>query len=51
MKNVPPTITYDSVVGRETVQIALTLAALNGLEVNAGDVENDYVTAPVTKKI
>ena len=51
MANTPPTITYASVVGRETVRIALTLAALNGLEVNAGDIENAYVTAPVTKKI
>ena len=51
MKNSPLTITYASVVGRETVIIALTLAALNGLEVNAGDIENAYVTALVNKKI
>ena len=40
MKNTPPTITYARVVGRETFQIALTLAALNGLEVNADDIVN-----------
>ena len=51
MANTPTTITYASVVGRETVRIALTLTALNGLEVNAGDIENSYVTAPVTEKI
>ena len=51
MTNAPPTITYASVVVSETVQIALKLAALNGLEVNAGDIENAYVTTPVTKKI
>ena len=51
MKNPLPTITYAIVVGRETVRIALTLTALNGLEVNAGDIKNVYVTAPVTEKI
>ena len=51
MTNSPPTITCASVVGRETDQIALTLAALNGLEVNSSDIENAYVTVPVTKKI
>ena len=51
MKNAPPTITYASIAGRETVRIALALAALNGLEVNAGEIENAYVNAPVTEKI
>lgn len=32
----PPTLTYASVVSRETVRIALTLAALNALEVKLG---------------
>ena len=31
--------------------LALTLAALNGLEVKAGDVLNAYLTAPVNEKI
>ena len=51
MKNSLTTIKYASVVGRETVQIALTLAALNGIEVKSSDIENSDVTAPVTKKI
>ena len=51
MKNSPPTIAYTSIVGREAVQISLTLAALNGIKMNTGDIENAYVTAPVTKKI
>ena len=34
----PATITYASVVSRETVRVALTIAALNDLEVKAGDV-------------
>ena len=34
----PATITYASVVSRETMHIALMLAALNDLGVKAGDV-------------
>ena len=49
--DVPPTITYSSVVGRETVRIALTLAALNDLEVKVADIMNAYVTAPTEEKI
>ena len=47
----PATLTYASVVGRETVRIALTLAALNDLEVKAADIENAYLTAPNKEKI
>jgi hypothetical protein len=47
----PATITYASVVSRESVHIALTLAALNGLQVKAADIENAYLTAPVNEKI
>ena len=44
-------MTYSSVVGRETVRIALTIAALNYLQVKSGDVINAYVTAPCSEKI
>ena len=44
----PKCMTYSSVVSRESVRIALTLASLNELEVKAGDVENAYITAPIT---
>ena len=47
----PATITYTSVVARDTVHLALRLAALNYLDVKVGDVLNAYITAPVTKKI
>ena len=47
----PATVTYASIVSRETVRIALTLAALNDLEVKVGDIMNAYITAPVTEKI
>jgi hypothetical protein len=40
------TMTYASVVSRESVRIALTLVALNDLEVKTADIENAYLTAP-----
>jgi hypothetical protein len=51
MTEAPATLTYASVVSRETVRIALTLAALNDLEVKASDIQNAYLTAPVTERI
>ena len=51
MTKAPPTITYASVVSQETVCLALTIAALNNLEVKVGDVLNAYITAPITKKV
>jgi hypothetical protein len=33
------------------VRIALTLAALNDLDVMMGDIENAYLTAPITEKV
>lgn len=47
----PATLTYASVVSRDTVRIALTIAALNALEVKASDIEGAYLTAPVKEKI
>jgi hypothetical protein len=47
----PRAMTYASVVSRESVRIALTLAALNDLAVKMADIENDYLTAPITEKV
>jgi hypothetical protein len=47
----PETITSASVVSRETVRLALTIASLNDLEVKLGDVLNVYITAPVKEKV
>ncbi len=47
----PATITYASVVSRETVRLALTIASLNDLEVKVGDFLNAYITAPVKGKV
>ena len=44
-------ITYASVVSRESVRIALLLAALNDVEVKTADIENAYITAPCAEKI
>jgi hypothetical protein len=47
----PETITYASVVSRETVHLALTFASLSDLDVKVGDVLNAYITAPVMEKV
>jgi hypothetical protein len=44
-------ITYSSVVSQDSVRIALTIAALNGLKVMACDVQNAYLTADCREKI
>jgi len=51
MTEAPKTLTYASVMSRESVRIALTLADLNDLEVKSADIKNAYLTASVTKKI
>ena len=45
------TLTYLSVVSCDSVQIALTIVALNGLEVMACDIQNAYLTADCCEKI
>jgi hypothetical protein len=47
----PATITYASVVSRETVRLALTFVSLNDLEVKVGNVLNAYITGPVKEKV
>ena len=47
----PPTLTYAIVVLRESVHIALTLSALNDLEVKRSDIQNAYLTAPCLEKM
>ena len=51
MVETPPIMTYTSVVSRDTVRIALTIAALNDLQVKASDVQNAFLTAPCEEKI
>ena len=51
MTDVPPTITYASVVSRETVRIALMMAALHDLNVKTADIMNAYIKAPCAEKV
>jgi hypothetical protein len=47
----PHAMAYASVVSRESVRIALTLADLNDVDVKMADIENAYLTAPITEKV
>ena len=42
--------TYAGVVSRDSVRIALTYAALNGLDVCAADIRNAHLQAPSSQK-
>ena len=42
--------TYAGVVSRESVRIAFTYAALNGLDICAADIRNTYLQAPSSRK-
>ena len=46
----PNTSGYAGVVSRESVRIALTYAALKGLDVMAADTQNAYLQAPSSEK-
>lgn len=46
----PDNSTYAGVVSRESVRIALTYAALNGLEVCACNIQNAYLQSPSSEK-
>lgn len=47
----PKESVYSSVVSRDSVRIALTLAALNDLNVMAADIQNAYLSAPTLEKV
>ena len=48
----PPTaITYSSVVSRDSVRLALTIASLNDLDLFACDVESAYLCADCLEKV
>ena len=42
----PASVTYSTVVSRDSVRLCLLIAALNDLDVQSGDIENAYLTAP-----
>ena len=47
----PATLTYSSVVSRDSVRIVLTIASLNQLEILACNIQNAYLTADCREKI
>jgi Reverse transcriptase (RNA-dependent DNA polymerase) len=47
----PSSITYSSVVSRESVRIAFVIAALNDLEIMAADIGNAYLNAYTSEKV
>ena len=51
MTEPPASVTYSSVVSRDSVRIAFLIAALNDLDVTACDVGNAYLNAPCREKI
>ena len=51
MTNAPPTITYAIVVSRDTVRLSSTISDLNGLQVKAYGIMNEYVTSLITENI
>ena len=51
MTDTPSALTYAYVVSRDSVRIALDIAALNGLEILSCDIQNKYLTAECQEKI
>ena len=51
MTTLPSSLRYSSVVSRDSVRIALTIAALNGLSNLACDIQNAYLTVPCCENI
>ena len=47
----PASMTYSSVVSRDSVRLGFLLAALNGVDMLACDLENAYLNAPCREKI
>ena len=51
LTTVPTYMTYSSVVSRDTVRIGFLVAALNDLNVLAGDIQNAFLSAPTQERI
>lgn len=43
----PTSVTYSSVVSRDSVRICLLLAVLNNLDSKCADIKNAYLTSPI----
>ena len=51
MMEAPALLTYSSVVSHESVRIAVTVAALNDLDVLVADIGNTYLNADCREKV
>ena len=51
MTEAPTSLTYSSVVSRDSVKIAFLIGALNDLDIMACDIGNAYLNAPCREKI
>ena len=51
MTETPTDLMYASFMSHDTVQIALTIAALNDLQVKTSKVENTFLTTPCEEHI
>jgi hypothetical protein len=49
--NPPKELVYSSVVSRDSVKIALLVAALNDLDILSADIQNAYLNAPTMEKM
>jgi hypothetical protein len=47
----PHAMTYANVVSKDSVRIALNLAALTNLDVKMAEIDNAYLTAPITENV
>ena len=50
-KNVPAFESYSSVASRETIRLIFLIAAMNNLDIMAGDIGNAYLNAPCKEKV
>ena len=50
MTETPNSLTYSSVVSRESVKLAFLIAALNGLDIMSCDIGNAYLNQPAERK-
>ncbi len=51
MTDPPPSISYSSIVSRDSVHIAFLIAALNGIHILAIDIENAYLNATPRERV
>lgn len=51
MTEAPSSITYSSVVSRDSVRLAFLIAELNGLDIMTCDIGNAYLNAPCREKV